>query len=488
MGTCFPSAILGEAGYLVAHQNHIRKLSLITPLNCIGEGPALEQFANLHELSWKGLTTDLQVSILRDFLIISHNRLTSLELDFVSWAEVQKAQGLSDDSDDDNFDDDDSDDDDSNVEFTPLLEFILPKFFDNRQIVLPSLRKISLSAASLKGSFDRLIEAFNLRNVSEIRVLNCRATMLLLEYMCLKNIPLQATRAELLLSSPNFGGRLNGFIDFVAPFRSLEDLFVLFESLYADQYYVDSIYAHRSTLRRLVYHRRQYCLEENAPYFEEYCDNALDEVSGLQKVLQENKLESLGLCAEPSMLRKIFQDTARHVYSLQLLHLRFTGKAERKPKFLKNGADYEGDGPSEQWTRAQQTAIENGTTPPPRSPASTEAEFREMWEEIHGRNWQEDEEQELEAFANWAFGPDGFPCLRVLASGDFSYGNRFAGSRTLWCRETRGSTMRANWRPVERKDVLENELVDANMDMLSACPVSPLYYSYGREDKFPGIS
>lgn len=483
MGTCFPSAILGEEGYLVAHQNHIRKLSLITPLNCVGLGPALEQFGNLQELSWKGLTNDLQFSILRGFLDVSHERLTSLELDFVKWAEVEKPYGLSDGSDDS-----DSDDSDSDVEFTPLLELILPERYDTYQMVLPNLRKISLSAASFEGSFDQLIEAFNLRNVSELRVLNCKVTMQLLEYMDLKNIPLQVIRAELLLSSPGLEGMSDDFIDFVAPFRSLEDLFVLFESLYADQCYVDSIYAHRSTLRRLVYHRRQYCLEENAPYFEEYCDNALEEVSGLEKILQENKLESLGLCAEPSMLQKNFQGTARHVYSLQLLHLRFTGKAERKPKFLKNGADYESDGPSEQWTRAQQTAIENGTTPPPGSPASTEAEFREMWEEIHGRNWQEDEEKELEAFANWAFGPDGFPCLRVLASGDFSYGNRFAGSRTLCCRETRGSTMRANWRPVERKDVLENELVDANMDMLSACPVSPLYYSYGREDKFPGIS
>lgn len=488
MGTCFPSAILGEEGYLVAHQNHIRKLSLITPLNCVGLGPALEQFANLQELSWKGLTTDLQVSILRGFLVVSHNRLTSLELDFVSWAEVEKAHGLSDDSDDDYVDDDDSDDDDSKVELTPLLELILPKFLDTYQIVLPSLRKISLSAASLKGSFDRLIEAFNLRSVSEIRFLNCKATMLLLEYMGLKNIPLQAIRAELVLNSPGLDGMSDQFIDFVAPFRSLEDLYVLFESLYADQYYVDSIYAHRSTLRRLVYHRRQYCLEEKAPYFEEYCDNPLEEVSGLEKILQENKLESLGLCAEPSMLRKIFQDTARHVNSLELLHLRFTGKAERRPKFLKNDADYESDGPSEQWTRARQTAIANGTTPPPHPPGPTEAEIRETWEQIQGRNWREDEEKELEAFANWAFGPGGFPGLRVLASGDFSHGNRFADSHTLWCRETGGSTRRSKWRPIERKDFLDNELIDANMDMLSACPVSPLYYSYGRGDRFPGIS
>jgi len=478
MGTCFPSAILGEEGYLVAHQNHIRKLSLITPLNCICLGPALEQFANLQELSWKGLAADLDFSVLRKCLDVHHERLTSLELDFVNWAEVEKGDDLSDDSYYSDFD----------VNSTPLLKLILPERRDAHQILLPNLRTISLSAASLKGSFDQLIEAFNLRKVSELRILNCKVTMLLLEHMALRNIPLQVIRAELLMSSPGLDGMTDEFIDFLAPFRSLEDLFVLFESFYADQEYVGSIYAHRSTLRRLVYHRRQYCLEEKAPYFEEYCDNSLEEVSGLEKILQENRLESLGLCAEPLMLQKTFQDIARQVYSLKLLHLRFTGKAERKPRLLKSDADYEGDEPSERWARARETATENGTPPPPRSPGPTEAEIRETWEQIQGRNWREDEEKELEAFANWAFGPDGFPCLRVLASGDFSHGNRFADSRTLWCRKTRGSTRRAKWRPVEREDVLENELIDGNIDMLSACPVSPLYYSYGRGDKFPGIS
>jgi hypothetical protein len=30
--------------------------------------------------------------------------------------------------------------------------------------------------------------------------------------------------------------------------------------------------------------------------------------------------------------------------------------------------------------------------------------------------------------------------------------------------------------------------LDANMDMMSACPASPLFYRHGRGDNFPGIS
>lgn len=118
----------------------------------------------------------------------------------------------------------------------------------------------------------------------------------------------------------------------------------------------------------------------------------------------------------------------------------------------------------------------------------SEAEWQARWEQIQGENWREDEEKELEAFATWAFGSDGFPCLQVLASGDFSHSNRFANTQTLWCRNTRDSKSKKIWRAVEQSDVAENELIDANMDLMSACPVSPLFYGYGRGDVFPGIS
>ena len=94
----------------------------------------------------------------------------------------------------------------------------------------------------------------------------------------------------------------------------------------------------------------------------------------------------------------------------------------------------------------------------------------------------------MEAFADWAFGPDGFPNLKILASGDFSYGDRFADGRTLWCRNTEGSMRKRPWREVKNSDVAENELIEANMDMLAACPVSPLFYNWSEPGSFPGLS
>jgi hypothetical protein len=42
-------------------------------------------------------------------------------------------------------------------------------------------------------------------------------------------------------------------------------------------------------------------------------------------------------------------------------------------------------------------------------------------------------DDDLEEFANCAFGPDGLPTLKLLAFGDFSYDGRFHASNKLLC-------------------------------------------------------
>ena len=100
----------------------------------------------------------------------------------------------------------------------------------------------------------------------------------------------------------------------------------------------------------------------------------------MERILQNFTLESLGICAEPSTLQKNLQSIAYKVYSLKLLQLRFTGKGNRKPRFLKDTEDtedYEADSLPEEWTRSWFTAVQNGTTPPRRSTGPTETEIRE---------------------------------------------------------------------------------------------------------------
>ncbi len=118
------------------------------------------------------------------FLELHHERITTLEVDFIDWAEMENYFDLSDDSEDD--------------ESTPLTDLILPEREDDYEDFLPNLQTFSLSAASFKGSWDLLIDAFNLRSV-ELRLLNCKFTIEVLDYMSLTNVPLQATKLELVI-------------------------------------------------------------------------------------------------------------------------------------------------------------------------------------------------------------------------------------------------------------------------------------------------
>ena len=61
---------------------------------------------------------------------------------------------------------------------------------------LPNLQTFSLSAASFIGSGDRLIDALNLHSVKELRLLNCKFAVELLDYMARTNGYLDATKAE----------------------------------------------------------------------------------------------------------------------------------------------------------------------------------------------------------------------------------------------------------------------------------------------------
>ena len=77
-------------------------------------------------------------------------------------------------------------------------------------------------------------------------------------------------------------------------------------------------------------------------------------------------------------------------------------------------------------------------------------------------------------FAKRVFGPNGLPKLRVLAIGDFSYDCRYNCTNRLLCRAENESGWRGhNFRLVTDDDYDLLELVESEMDMLSACASSP---------------
>jgi hypothetical protein len=92
----------------------------------------------------------------------------------------------------------------------------------------------------------------------------------------------------------------------------------------------------------------------------------------------------------------------------------------------------------------------------------------------------------LFSFANWAFGPEGFPVLDILAFGDFSYQGRFSKYNLLLCRD-KSSSSPANphsarkgtaltFRKVRKNDRALWDLLKRNSDFLEACPTDPILY------------
>jgi hypothetical protein len=83
----------------------------------------------------------------------------------------------------------------------------------------------------------------------------------------------------------------------------------------------------------------------------------------------------------------------------------------------------------------------------------------------------------LAEFAEWAFGPTGFPNLAAIAYGDFSHGQRFKWSQVRLCRSsslmTDGSVTSSPARPYrvvspsEFRSVFDQ--IEGAKEMLSAC-------------------
>jgi hypothetical protein len=92
--------------------------------------------------------------------------------------------------------------------------------------------------------------------------------------------------------------------------------------------------------------------------------------------------------------------------------------------------------------------------------------------------------EELFSFANWAFGPEGFLGLDIVAFGDFSYQGRFSRNTLLLCRN-KPSSSPANpdttqqgtaltFRNMRKNDRELWDLLKRNAGFLEACPTQSI--------------
>ena len=80
---------------------------------------------------------------------------------------------------------------------------------------------------------------------------------------------------------------------------------------------------------------------------------------------------------------------------------------------------------------------------------------------------------DLYKWAQWAFGPEGFPGLQVLAHGDFSYDGYYDKYNTLLCRDGN------SYKELTLADVRYWDLVRENMDVLGTCAFDELIVGRG---------
>ena len=284
---------------------------------------------------------------------------------------------------------------------------------------LPDLERLSLTATSFRGSWEDLLDALRILSVNKLLLLKCTMLAELMHYIRITGRQICASQVELVLPKPFLNQHTHLYIDFIATFERLEDFFLMYESYFTDKHYVEAIVHHRQSLKRLVYHRRHKAALNKLDY---YCDTATSALSpgAVKSIFRDMTLQCIGICDRPSMLQSTLEETAPSVSNLRLLHLRFSGKFVTLPKF-----------------NAASTNIYYTSTTPHQDEDPERDMFAECdaQDDLRGSSLPSasdnqallgEESEELKQFADWAFGPRGFPSLQVLASGDFSFGERWA--------------------------------------------------------------
>ena len=99
-----------------------------------------------------------------------------------------------------------------------------------------------------------------------------------------------------------------------------------------------------------------------------------------------------------------------------------------------------------------------------------------------GDDLNSDELENIQMFANWAFGPMGLHQLQIIAMGDFSHEGRYSCQNLLLCRNSGTGVQKFRYLGSRESDPSMWKLVEDNMDMLAACPMNQLIEAF--EEKF----
>jgi hypothetical protein len=226
-------------------QAHIKSLSLTTDPKCWVSGDrtvALElaKFHQLRAISWRGVSSVRDFSILRGLLQANANHLEELGLGLVEWSLGTARLSAWD---------------------------VLQNSSDKKRITFPSLEALSLTGVSFNVAVSEMASAFNISGLCSLKLNKCPATRDLLKAITESGRPIRLTSLELVLGRDEDGdlGLLDLLLVFLQSFKGLEDLHLLIHGrLPIIEGFWGSVIHHQSTLKQLVYYESP--IDFNSPF------------------------------------------------------------------------------------------------------------------------------------------------------------------------------------------------------------------------------
>ncbi|KAF9884573.1 hypothetical protein FE257_001457 [Aspergillus nanangensis] len=398
LGTCMPTGILDDNGYLIHHQKNLHRVSLITDGTCPHAGQSfrgLTELTSLADIAWEGIRHRWEIDVLRICLQRNQTHLRKLQIGFLlCGTDCLTVPELT----------------------QPWLGLPNEPYAPRPFLLLTSL---SLSNVRFPGEVLNSAPTLSFQSLQELRLLRCDNQLRFLWLLAQTDNPPPLKRLEVnsdLLHESDDRLVYMAIVELLLSLHGLQHLHIKltnFPRLLPGLR--EAILRHQSSLRSFSFHERQLIAVDEGGFFEDVRDVSPRWTRDIPQVIQHCALTAVGLCLTPLIAHNLFVHVAEHS-SIQLLHIRFSGE-ERVHRNLRREIMFELHKKGVQshcarrhnreastlyrifsafaWTAADQRYVRSG-------PVNIEA-------------------REFVAFSQWAFGATGLPALQVLALGDFSH-------------------------------------------------------------------
>ncbi|KFY47342.1 hypothetical protein V494_00025 [Pseudogymnoascus sp. VKM F-4513 (FW-928)] len=468
-------------------QENIRSISLLTDGGCptfaYEQYFDLSSFTSLQSLSWKGLSRSDHFDCFEGFVknAAGARRLRSLVLDLVDWKTAENGW----------YEHEEEYETSRNFFATRVLG-IEPAGI---KVLFQSLETLLLVGVNFAPFANEFVHSFNMLNLSTLQLRNCPSSLELLGALLEEGVTLKLKSFELVIDWDclhNYRYRVyeqaltEVIVRFLASFQGLEDLFLLLTQPLEWHSIANSIANHQSTLKRLVLHDR------DTPN-NDVVDGGIPWQNSEELLSHSPRLSCFGTSGPVSKMESAFAQLPVKPKCRIL-----TSKCRDTEPLINSGSG--GKFPTYPRTETLNEAVGLTIQKPHVRNHGCSKDFRDLaygyggsnggklifnnavfglakqnaqistrTQRIANRSDFSGPAQALLKFARWAFSSEGIPELQILAWGDFSHDGRWGESNVILCRDQSFEPTGTNFRRLRDSDLNYWDMIDGNMDMLSAC-------------------